>query len=152
MKSYLIAIFVILLTLSLTWAGELESGSEESPVRFQAMDIFIDSGVQALAAYQVEVRYEKDRVKIVGLEGGRTESYEAPPFYDPKGMENGRIIIAGFTLDDSPRGETRVARLHLRIQGETMPDLTIRVITAARPSGERISAQARIVWVHSHDR
>jgi hypothetical protein len=67
-------------------------------------------------------------------------------------MENGRIIIAAFTLDDSPRGETRVARLHLRIQGETMPDFTIRVITAAKPGGERISAKARIVRVHSHDR
>ena len=152
MRSYLTAIFLILLTFSWAWAGEVESGAEESHIRFQAMDVFIDTRAQALAAYQVEVRYEKDRVEIVGLEGGETESYQEPPYFDPKGMEQGRIILAGFTLDDSPKGETRVARLHLRIQGETMPDLTIRMMTAARPGGERISAQARIVPVNPHDR
>ena len=152
MRSYLTAILLTLLTFSWAWAGEVEPGAEESTVRFQAMDIFIDSKTEALAAFQVDVRYEKDRVKIVGLEGGETESYQEPPYFDPKGMEHGRIILAGFTLDDPPKGETRVARLHLRIQEEMMPDLTIWVMTAARPGGERIAAKARLIPVNSHDR
>ena len=152
MRSCLTAIFLILFAFAWAFADEVEPGAEETDIRFQAMDIFIDSRAQALAAFQVDVRYEKDRVKIVGLEGGETESYQEPPYFDPKGMEHGRIILAGFTLDDPPKGETRVARLHLRIQGEMMPDLTIRVMTAARPGGERIAAKARLVPVNSHDR
>lgn len=152
MKSALLAIILILLTLSWAFADEVGPGTGEKDIRFQAMDIFIDSKTEALAAFQVDVRYEKDRVKIVSLEGGETESYQEPPYFDPKGMEHGRIILAGFTLDDPPKGETRVARLHLRIQGEMMPDLTIWVMTAARPGGERIAAKARLIPVNSHDR
>ena len=38
--------------------------------RFEAIDIYIDSGAQPLAAYQVELRATSGDVKAVGIEGG----------------------------------------------------------------------------------
>ncbi len=137
-KTILIAISVIFLSIGMAGAVERD---DITSVRFQTADVFIDSGGRHLAAWQVEVRYDRKRTAIVGLEGG-TGAFKEPPYYDPKGMETGRIIIAAFTTDDTlaPKGKNRVARLHLRIIGETRPQLTISLITAAEPGGNRIKA------------
>ena len=38
--------------------------------RFEAIDVFVDSGNQRLAAWQLEVRSAANDVQIVGIEGG----------------------------------------------------------------------------------
>ena len=56
---------------------------EEAPsVRFTPLDLYIDSGQTALAAYQVEVHFDPEKVKIVGIEGGETKAYNPAPYYD----------------------------------------------------------------------
>ena len=119
----------------------------EERARFRPLDIIIDSGEEALAAYQIEVTYDGSRVKIVGIEGGEAEGFHAAPYYDRKGMTAGRIVIAAFVEndDDAPEGRTRVARLHLRVEGDAEPEISIRLVTAARPGGGRIEPEVELV-------
>ena len=61
-------------------------------------------------------------VKLVGIEGGEHAAFAQPPYYDPKALLNERIVIAAFNTagaDKLPSGKTRVARLMVRVDGET---------------------------------
>lgn len=97
-------------------------------VRFEAVDVFVDSGDVPLAAYQIEVRADtasadaKARVKLVGVEGGEKGAFEEPPRYDPAALRakggGERIILAAYSLREDarlPKGLTRVARLHVQV-------------------------------------
>jgi hypothetical protein len=109
------------------------------------MDLWLDSGDRPLAAYQVDIRYDKNTTRIVSVEGGETKAFNAAPYYDTKGMEGGRMILAAFTADEeAPTGRTRVARVHLRIEGGRKPSLTVRLTTAATKNGERIKPNVRL--------
>jgi len=83
---------------------------------------------------------------IVGVEGGAHEAYKTPPYYDPAALHNeGRIILAAFTTgDDAPTGKTRVARLHLQIEGEQTPEFDVQLIVAADTDGTEFDATATI--------
>ncbi|MBI5725458.1 MAG: hypothetical protein HZA50_15990 [Planctomycetes bacterium] len=115
-------------------------------VIFRAVDVWVDSAETPLAAYQVEVNYDQKAVKIVGVEGGVPVCYRSAPYYDEAGKAGGRIILAAFVSDDNtaPAGKVRVARLHLQIAGETLPDCQIKLVTAAKPGGERFKPVAQI--------
>ncbi len=65
----IIIIGISILFLSIGMAGAVEY---EEMVRFRTAAVFIDSGQKHLAAWQVEVRYDKKQTAIVGLEGSRT--------------------------------------------------------------------------------
>ncbi len=109
---------------------------QEGPVRFVALDVFLDSGDRPLASWQFELASD---ARIVGIEGAK-----APPYYDPAALEAGRIVIASFTTDpDPPRGRVRVARLHLEERGaaEHVPKL----VAAGGPGGARIDARIEAV-------
>ncbi len=177
--SLVAAVLVVLLTSTLASAEEepevrkapeetgeveeapaTEDGNEvrKTSIRFRPVDIFLDSRDAKLAAYQVEVRYDKSRIKIVGVEGAdaeEAEGFNPPPYFDRKGMDAGRIVIAAFVTDDllAPAGRTRVATLHLRVEeelkdereGEGALDMSVRLVTAARPGGERIAPEVELV-------
>ena len=121
------------------------AGGPRRPVRFEALDITIDPDGQPLAAYQLELAAERGDVKIVGIEGGETPAFATPPYYDPAALQNHRIIIAAFaTGGDLPAARTRVARLHLHVEGDAEPEYAIRLRVAASPDGKRIPATATI--------
>jgi hypothetical protein len=129
------------LVLVLTGLGP---GDEAGPTaaRFEAVDIFVDSGPRALAAWQVEVGSVSGSVKIVGIEGGEAAPFRAAPFYDPEAMQAERVIIAGLsTAADLPKGRTRVARIHVRVDGPE-PEWRVRVEAAAGADGEKFEARA----------
>ncbi len=130
---------------SISMGGD-EEAQHDAVTLFRTASLFIQTQDEPLVAYQVEIEYDQDLVKIVGLEGGQGP-FNGPPFYDPAGMAQGRIIVAAFITDDAlaPRGSIYVARLHLRIQGDGAVELRPRVMTAAAPGGGRISATAEIV-------
>jgi hypothetical protein len=96
-----------------------------SAVRFETLDVFVDSGAVPLAAYQLEVRADtksedaRAQVKLVGVEGGDRGAFEEPPRYDPEALLRGeRIILAAYSLldkDQLPTGKTRVARIHVQV-------------------------------------
>lgn len=122
-------------------------GTQEG-ARFEAIDIFVDSGVAALAAYQVEAKATAGDVRLVGVEGGEHAAFAPAPHYDPAVLHAGRmrerIVIAAFsTAGELPTGRTRVARLHVRVTGE-QADYAVRLETAGGADGKRI--QAKVDW------
>lgn len=111
-------------------------------VRFAAVNLYIDSGKQPLAAYQLEMTATKGDVRIVGIEGSEHPAFKNPPYYDPAALMNHRVILAAFnTGTNLPAGKTRVARVHVRIAGDTQPHYELKLEVAASPDGQRVSAE-----------
>jgi hypothetical protein len=104
---------------------------------FTAVDVYVESP-KPLAAWQLELR---TAASIVGVEGGEPKCYAEPPFYDPKALQGGRIVLAAFTTEAAPpSGRIRVARLHLR----GAPELSAREIVAAAPGGARMDVKVEL--------
>jgi hypothetical protein len=114
----------------------------ENRVRFAPLHIYIDSGGQALAAFQFELKTTAGQIKIVGVEGGDHPAYKQPPYYDPAALANDRIIIAAFNTDsDLPQGQSRVATVHLQIIGDAEPEYELQLAVAADADGSEIPAE-----------
>lgn len=119
----------------------------ESGARFRAIDIFVDSGETALAAYQVDVKaVGSAKVTLVGVEGGEHAAFASPPHYDPAALHEDqlrdRIVLAAFnTGADLPAGKARVARIHVQVEGGE-PAIEVVVVAAAGADGTRIEAKA----------
>jgi hypothetical protein len=111
-------------------------------VRFRAVDVFVDPGEEAVAAWQVELPETAGR-RIVGIEGG-DGVWADPPYYDAAALKGGRIVLAAFRTGDVPKGRVRVARLHLQESGEAAP-YAAKLVVAARPGGDRVPARVEIV-------
>jgi hypothetical protein len=110
--------------------------------QFTAVDVYVDSP-KPLAAWQLEIRTD---ATIVGVEGGEPKAYAEPPFYDPKALQGGRIVLAAFTLEAAPpSGRIRVARLHLRERQASQP--TAHEIVAAAPGGARVDVKVELARV-----
>lgn len=120
--------------------------AESQPVRFAAVDVFLDSGDIPLAAYQFELSAKTGEFLIVGIEGGEHRAFTEPPYYDPAALSRDRVIIAAFnTGDPLPTGKTRVARIHVRLVAEDDPEYVVNLTVAASPEGEPIEADVSIV-------
>jgi len=113
----------------------------EGAVRFEAIDVFLDSGAESLAAWQVELRSIDEDVEIVGIEGGEHPAFSEPPYYDPRAMNQRRVILAAFeTGNDLPTGRSRVARIHVQVKGPGSRVWHSEVTTSANAEGQRIPA------------
>ena len=114
-------------------------------VRFEAIDVFVDSGNQPLAAYQVELASKTPGVEIVGIEGGEHAAFAEPPYYDAKAMHNNRVIIAAFTTGENlPAGRCRVARIHVQLQGPGVKEYETKLSVSATTNGKRVPAELSI--------
>ena len=132
---------ILLLSLQAVSAPQ----AAETTVRFETVDVFVDAADKALAAYQLEFFAVSGDVKIAGIEGGATPSFATPPYYDPKAMQQERVILAAFTTEDAatvPVGKTRVATIHLQTIGSDTPKFQVRLDAAADAAGETIAAKA----------
>ena len=140
-----------LLVLALTVLGaRFQSGGTALPAmqpgvpRFMAIDVIVDSGAAPLAAYQVEVRASAGQAKIVGIEGGEHQAFKNAPYYDPAAMQQERVIIGAFnTGTDLPADATRVARIHVMVEGGEgagEPKFEATLQTAGGADGNRIDA------------
>ena len=128
--------FCLLLVLAL-------HGAEPRPVHFTAFDIFVDSQRAPLAAYQLEFSGPARQVRITGIEGGEHAAFRIPPFYDPKAMQQERVILAAFnsgSREKLPMGKTRVATIHLQFTGAQKPEFSLKPHTAADAEGKSISS------------
>jgi hypothetical protein len=91
------------------------------------------------------LRYDPAAVRVVGVEGGRHPWGEAP-YYDPRGLESGRLPVASFTLaTDPPAGATRVARIHVQETDRRGVAIGVKLTAAADAEGRRIGATVRLV-------
>ena len=137
------------------------SGGPHNPSpRFEAVDVFVDSGARPLGAWQVEIKAifgntggatVPRSVKLVGIEGGEAAAYKQPPYYDPAALHESqiqeRIVLAAFSTDVQgaglPTGKTRVARLHVQVTGGAgEPEYVVKLMTAGAADGSRIDAKA----------
>ena len=136
--------FWMVLALLLSPSGGT-SGEDVSAVRFTTVDIVLNAGDTPLAAYQLDFRTAVGAVKIVGIEGGEHPAFSEPPYYDPKAIQQERVILASFNTADAselPTGKTRVATIHLQVSGDTPPQYTIDLAVAADADGKRIEQAA----------
>lgn len=123
-----------------------KSGGSGDPLRFRPVDVWVETGDKPLAAYQLEIRYDPAEAHLVGVEGGEGVFAE-PPYYDPKGLTGGRIVLAAFTTSPPPSGRVRVARLHLAIRiGVDWIPLSSRLEIAAGPDAEPYPANLTLTW------
>ncbi len=111
----------------------------EPTVRFATIDISIDPQGQSLAAYQFEL-IAPESVTLVGVEGGEHDAFKKAPYYDPRALQQRRIVIAGLSTDTSlPNAKTRVARIHVEIRGNLYPDYTVKLIVAGNSDAKAIA-------------
>jgi hypothetical protein len=112
---------------------------------FATVDLFVDSGNQPLAAWQIEFKAIAGQVEIVGIERGDNKDFQDPPYYDPAALQTNRIIVGAFNITDRlPIGKTRVAKLHLHISGGVKPVYAAKLIVAGDKEGKPITAQASL--------
>lgn len=120
-------------------------------IRFAYVDVFVDAGAKPLAAYQLDLRaLGTPAVRIVGIEGGEHPAFKQPPYYDPKAIQNDRVILAAFSTEGAPNlptGRTRVARVHVEITGpaNAAPEYTATLTAAADAAGERMPAEVSLI-------
>ena len=131
---------ILLLSLQAVSAGPQAA---ETAVRFETVDVFVDTTDKALAAYQLEFFATAGGAKIAGIEGGAHPAFATPPYYDPKAMQEERVILAAFTTEDAaalPVGRTRVATIHLQT-GPDPAEFQVQLQAAADAAGETIVAR-----------
>jgi len=126
---------------TITGPGELAADAEI----FEAIDVFVDSGPQQLAAWQLALMSKTRGVEIVGIEGGEHPAFAEPPYYDPRAMNNNRVILAAFsTGNDLPKGRSRVARIHVLLRGPGDRLWHTELTTSASADGTKIPAEISI--------
>lgn len=114
-------------------------------VKFAAYDVFVDPGAEGLAAYQVEIKDAAGVVKIVGIEGGEGV-YKQAPYYDPAAMQHEHVIIGALSTSaaaELPKGLTRVARVHVMIEGGE-PKWESVLMTAGAEGGRKIEGAMKV--------
>lgn len=111
---------------------------------FRVVDIFIDPKGKPLAAYQLDWRVASANAKIVGIEGGDHPAFRNPPYYDPKAIQQERVIVAAFNVSEDtglPKRRTRVATIHLQTKAGARCDYRLTKAEAATSDGHRISIE-----------
>ena len=130
--------------LALALLAAAADARAEEPARFQPVDIVVDTGARALGAYQIEIVVKSGDASIVGVEGGEPAAFKRAPYYDPKALAGGRIVIAAYSTDDVlPSGRVRVATLHLREVGPA-PEYQVKVLAAADGAGQPLSIAVEV--------
>lgn len=112
------------------------SSAGQVPVRFETLDVLLDSHGATLVAWQARFVDPTGRARIVGVEGGDDPAFAAPPFHDPRALSQGELVLAAFdTSHTGPTTRSRVARLHLAVTGDAPAHFDVALEVAAGPSG-----------------
>lgn len=132
-----------LVLLAMLALGSTAFAVPDVPLTFKPFDLWLDTGTNELVAYQIEITYDAQAIRIVGLEGGNTPAFVKAPYYDRKGLQGGRIIVAAFTTKDEglPTGRMRIARIHVAVSGEAAQPKA-ELMTAAGKDGSRMKVKA----------
>lgn len=131
-----------------------DAALQRTGTTFVAVDVFVDAGTNALAAWQAELRFADS--KLVGIEGGAVQAFAEPPRYDPAALQGGRVVLAALAAGGAeggpeggadaglPSGRVRVARLHLLAPAKGPGEPTVDGVVAADADGERIEVDVEV--------
>jgi hypothetical protein len=134
-------ISIVLLVLVLA-AGAVPARQE---AEFTWVDVVLDTGGEHLGAWQVELTDARGAARVAGVEGGEHPAFAAPPYYDPRALQQGRIVLAAFqTQGELPAGRVRVARVHVRVEAGAEPAFEARLVAAADGAGREIPARVEL--------
>ena len=117
----------------------------DSDVRFAALEIFVETN-EPLAAWQFELRESAGSMRVVGVENGDSAAFGDAPYYDLEAVMGGtadRIIVADYSLrppGELPTGRSRIATIHVQLEGTTAPDYVLNLVAAGGAGGEPIQA------------
>ena len=119
------------------------AAAQPSAARFSYVDVYVDVKAESLAAYQFEFVAEKGHATVVGIEGGEHPAFaKNPPYYDAAALGRNRVILAAFTTEKQlPKGKSRVARIHLMIEGD-QPQYAVKLVVAATSNGKVMPSAA----------
>jgi hypothetical protein len=149
MNGRIVAIALALLGLGAALVAGIQLAGAQPPLpqtRFATLDIYIDSD-EPLAAWQFELEDLSGAMNVVGIENGDSRAYAGTPSYDRAAVEQDRadrIIVADYSLAQRaalPRGNTRVATVHVRLTGTATPDFRLQLIAAGDVEGRSIPAE-----------
>ncbi len=132
-------ILAVLLATGVGWAAAAQP--QGAGVRFQAVHVFVDTGAEPLAAYQLDLQVTTGNVRIVGIEGGENAAFADPPYYDPTAIQGDRVIIGAFSTAPAgtlPVGRTRIATIHVRVTGDRQPEYEAELSVTATADGGAI--------------
>lgn len=113
--------------------------------RFEAVAIYLESE-EPVAAWQFELGDSSGRMRVVGVENGDSAAFDGAPYYDLQAVSEGeadRIIVADYSLspaDELPTGRSRIATIHVQLQGSAEPDYTVSLMAAGGEDGEPVPA------------
>jgi len=136
------------IALAATLALALHGGAQQAAPasEFFAVDVYLDTGGESLAAWQVELVDRAGVARVVGVEGGEAPAFAEPAYYDPRALQHGRIVLAAFqTQGELPAGRVRVARVHFQVEGALPPALAIVPLASADAEGRSFPVRAELV-------
>lgn len=113
--------------------------------RFTAVEIYLESA-EPVAAWQFEFGQPGGSMKVVGVENGESAAFHGAPYYDREAVQSGtadRIVVADYSLAataELPSGRTRIATLHLMIDGKDDVGFHLELVKAVAPDGRVLEA------------
>ncbi len=139
--------FVNLLVAACAFGAALSAWPQaaDTDIRFVALDIFVETA-EPLAAWQFELRESSGMMRIVGVENGDSAAFGDAPYYDLETVSAGaadRIIVADYSQGSAgelPTGRSRVATIHVQLEGTAAPDYVVNLMAAGGAGGEPIQA------------
>ena len=113
--------------------------------RFTVLEIYLETA-EPLAAWQFELREASGTMRVVGVENGESDAFGEAPYYDLAAVSGGaahRIVVADYSLQPAtelPTGRSRVATVHVRLEGSADPEYVLNLMAAGGADGEPIQA------------
>ena len=121
------------------------SQSVGTGTRFTVLEIYLETA-EPLAAWQFELREASGTMRVVGVENGDSDAFGEAPYYDLAAVSAGaadRIVVADYSLrpaTELPTGRSRVATVHVRLEGAADPEYVLNLMVAGGTDGEPIQA------------
>lgn len=131
------------LTLLLVLCGAASAADDVAdPSRvFSILRLEIDPAGTGLSGWQLRADFGESDARIVGIEGGDSPAFAAPPYYDPRALNGGKIVLAALARgQELPTGRTTVAVLHVEHDPGGLPPLEVSELIAVGADGDEIEA------------
>lgn len=133
--------FALALLLVLGASASAAGETADRPRVFSVLRLEIDPSGAELSGWQLRADFGKSDARIVGIEGGASPAFTAPPYYDPRALNGGEIVLAALARgQELPTGRTTVAVLHVEHDPSGLPPLEVSELIAVGADGDEIEA------------